>query len=406
MTATITPPAADDRQRPGPKEILGRMSMEMHQRIRKQEGMTLSRWLEQEDPSERYKDGTDAFQRLLMVADIKTRSHPRGEYTADTVEKFHQSEATRALFPEFLLRTVEKVRHSQQRAPFLSDDTAVNSQMRPYGDDMTPRWDMTEPAIPLDEVVARTRFVDSDRARSTYLTRDATQTRKKRVSEAADIPRAKIVTSENTIPLYKYGVGIETSYEALRRLPIDLVAFFIRLEAIQAETDKVAAALDVIVNGDGNSGTSATSYNLTTLDGAAVAGTLTLKGWLAFKAKFASPYTLTTALAPEAMILQLLLLNMGSANALLMDRPDLGGFTPINNTFADGVRYGITSDAPANKIVGIDGRFGIGRVVETGSQVEEIERYMSRQVQTLFITENEGFEVIDPRALKILVVNA
>jgi hypothetical protein len=370
--------------------------------------MTLSRWLEREDPSDRWNDGTDAFQRLLMAADIKTRSHPRGEYTADTVEKFHQSEATRALFPEFLLRTVEKVRsrRAQTRAPFLSDDTAVNSQLRPYGDDMTPRWDMTEPAIPLEEVVARTRFVDSDRARATYLTRDAAQTRKKRVSEAADIPRAKIVSSENTIPLYKYGVGIETSYEALRRLPIDLVAFFIRLEAIQAETDKVAAVLDVIVNGDGNSGTSATSYNLTTLDAAAVAGTLSLAGWLAFKAKFASPYMLTTALAPEAMILQLLLLNLGSANVPMMARPDLGGLTPINNTFADGVRYGITADAPANKIVGIDGRFGIGRVVESGSQIEEIERYMSRQVQTLFITENEGFEVIDPRALKILVVNA
>ena len=139
---------------------------------------------------------------------------------------------------------------------------------------------------------------------------------------------------------------------------VDKLAMQIRFMAIQSEIDKVAAALVIIVSGDGNSGTSATTYNLTTLDTAASAGTLTLKGWLSFKKKFANPYFITTALMQEAVALQLELLNMGSGNVPLVQVEGLtamGRLAPINQT-ADAVRYGWDSNVTALTIVGIDRR--------------------------------------------------
>ncbi len=409
MSGTIIP-AADDRQRLSPRELFQRLNLGMHEQARR-EGVTFSQFLDRELPAER--DGLDGFQRMLREAGILTRTHPRGYYRASTVEAFARNEQARALFPEWVARTLDKVRFRERTAPVaeravvLSDDAAVGTILRPYGDDPVLRLsDATGPAIPIEEVVSRTRFEDSDRARSFYLNRDDTATRRKRVAEAADIPRARITTKQHEIPLYKYGIAMEASYETMRRLELDEFAAFLQREAISAEVDKVAAILDVIVNGDGNTGTAATSYNLTALDGAAVAGTLTLKGWLAFKAKFANPYMLTSVLAQEAVVLQLLLLNMGSGNVLLQERPDLGGFVPMNQTFADGVRWGITTEAPTLKIVGFDRRYAIGRIVETGSLIQEVDRWITRQVNVLTVSENEGYEVLDPKAVKILNVNA
>ena len=142
---------------------------------------------------------------------------------------------------------------------------------------------------------------------------------------------------------------------------------------------------------------------------AAVAGTLTLKGWLAFKMKFANPYSLTSALTQEDVALQMFLLNTGSANTPLVSvqqMSGLGAFTSMNPDLRDNVAVGWTSDAPASKIVGFDRRFAIERVVDIGMTLTEVERFIARQVQLLVMTEAEGYAVIDKNAINILNVNA
>jgi hypothetical protein len=378
----------------------------------RRKGMTFSDFLSHETVDGDGRDGMDAYQRLLQEAEIITRTHPQGHYKSSRVEAFAKDVSSRTLFPEWVRRTVAGVSFRESKAAqngagekfiFLSDDVTAGSVLRPFADDLMMRMsDRTEPAIPLTEVVAATRFVDGNKARSWYLNRDASQARRKRVTEAAEIPPAKLTTKQHDIDLYKYGIRLDVSYETARRLALDQFARFLELEAIQAEVDKVAAALDVMVNGDGNTSTAATSYNLTTLDPNTTANNLTVSAWLAFKAKFANPYQLTHVLGTEAVILQLLLLNVGSGNVQLSQRPDLGGFTPINQTFADGVRWGISADAPASKIVGYDRAWGIGRVVETASEIQEMDRWITNQTLILTATENEGFEVLDPNGLKIL----
>lgn len=397
--------------KPNPGDLLRGVGLEMYRDAYKR-GMSLSAFLEKQDPSTEYRDGTDAFQRLLRVADIRTDSLEHYGVQASEYQEFHRNENTRALLPEWLLRTWREVqtgRPFSTRSLYTSADGAAGSWERPYAEAQSPRWDkMVAPAIPVSELVALTTPIDSDSYRSYYLQDDPTQTSMTRVSEGAEVPLVKLVGGEHTIDLLKYGRGLEATYEQLRRTRIDKLALHVRRMAVQAEVDKVAAILDVMVNGDGNNN-APTTHNLTTLDTTAQAGTLTLKGWLAFKMKFANPYQISSALAQEAVALQMFLLNVGSANTPLVQvqqASGLGSFTQINPGLRDAVALGWTADAPSLKIVGFDKRFAIERVVDLSATITEVEQFITRQTQVLVVTEAEGYAVIDKNAINILDVNA
>lgn len=369
---------------------------------------TMSRALEFISPSEQGEP--DAFTRLMRENNIITRTDPRAGFYASPATAFLQNAGTRALLMEFYARQWRSVAFadSQQRAVLLSTDATPGSWQRPYYEGAA-RWEQqVQPAIPLSELVGMTTPINGSLYRSLFLEYDATQLRKFRLGEATDIPISTIAAREHTITLKKYGRGLRASYEELRRLRIDKLAWFIRQAAIQSESDKVAAALTVLVSGDGNTDTAAAVHNLTTLDSAASAGTLTLKGWLAFKMKFVNPYFITTALMQEAVALQLATLNAGSANVPLANL-NLGGMVqslqPINTT-SDGVRYGWTSDAAALTIVGFDRRFALEQLVEIGGNIDEMERFITNQTQVMTMTEVQGFATMDPSAALVLDVNA
>lgn len=390
-----------------PLEVYQRVAVEMED-VGISDAPTMTRALEYAQPSGEH-DELDAYERMLQQSGIRTQSDPVGGFWASPATDFLRSAGTRALLSEFYVRNWRKVSYGKQdRAVLLSSDSNIGSWERPYADAMMPRWSQrVAPAIPLPELVSMTTPIDNDVYRALYLTYDAAQLRAFRVGESADIPIATIVSSEHTIRLHKYGRGLRASYEELRRMRVDKLAYYIMMMAVQAEIDKVAAAMAVIINGDGNANTAATSYNLTTLDTGATAGTLTANGWLAFRMKFAQPYIMTTALMNENIALQLALLNMGSANVPLVTIPTLSGFgtqlRAINQT-GDAVGFGWTSEAPANKIVGFDGRTTLERVTEIGSEISETERFITNQTQIITFTEVEGYATLDANGAKILNV--
>lgn len=384
------------------KELFRTASFAYYDRA-KEAGMTLSAWLEAQDPSGNYRDGLDAFERQLMMANVRTQGDNH-TFFADEMDAWSRSPQHRSLFPEWARRQwnrsrdqwhAERRRRQAARAPaYSATDYAEGTVSRPYVDDARLRYTQIEPAVPLSELIAVTTNIVGNAYRSTRFADVTAQKRYVRVAEGAPIPRVKLSSSDNTLRFGKFGRAIETTYEQVRRQRIDVIALQIMLMSIQAEVDEVAAVIDVIVNGDGNSGTAATSYNLTTLDPSTTANNLTLKGWLAFKQKFPNPYALTTALTQDAGELALRTLNVGSANiplVALSSQAALGGFTPINDRLADGTRLGVTADAPANSIVGIDSRFAVERVVETGSDISETQRWIENQTELLTFSINEGF---------------
>lgn len=397
--------------KPRAQDLLAQLSPDMYRSAYKR-GISLSAWLETQDPSPEYRDGLDAFGRLLQVAQIRTRSLPEHGIWSDTVEAFEQNDQARMLFPEWMARQWRKAvtgRAPNTRAMYTASDNIPGGVANPIDFSTSPVVSEIVPAIPVGALVAMTVGIRGNTFQNFYLTDVTAQERMVRVGEAAEIPRVALMGSDHVTKLYKYGRVIERSYENIRRMQIDLVALHINQLAAQTEADKVAAALTTIVSGDGNSGTAATSYNLTTLDSAATAGTMTLKGWLAFKMKFANPWMMTTALTPENIALQLMMLNVGSANVPLVSvqaQSGFGGFTAINPGLRDNVALGWTSDAPSNKVVAFDRRVALLYLQEIGSDIEEVERYATRQVQSITLSEVNGFAVMNAAGSKVLDVNA
>jgi hypothetical protein len=378
------------------------------------------------EPVERLRDTSGrplgVFDHLLYLKQIRSRSS--GGRPASLVESFGTDEEARALFPEWTrLQWEASRRHPSSagmlgvdgeplegtRAPalYLSGDYIAGSIQRPYDDDRVLRMTEVEPAIPLAEMIARTRGNAGRDYRSRRLTTPApADVRALRVAEATELPVAKLVESSAVIQLFKYGRRLVASYESLRRLPLDDFALYIRLLGIQTEVDQVAAALDVMINGDGNPATAATTYNLTTLDPATTANNLTVAGWLGFLTTWLNPYGMTAVVGQQAAIVKMLMLTMPTVNLLATTLPVASGiqqtFTPMNTRLTQGQRYGITADAPAGKLVGFDGRFAVEQVRENNSQISESERWITSQIETLTFSFNENFASFLPGQVHIL----
>lgn len=398
--------------RPEPAELVRTMSADVY-RDAYRAGQNLSGYLELRYPQEEYKDGMDGFTRLCHIAGVRSHSNTQlGLWASTFDEAFGGNETNkRALYPEWAARQWRKVQMGAgERAIYSSTDLAQGDILRPYAEILQDRGaQQLRAAIPLSEVVALTTPIDTDAYHAYYVTDNAAEQRMVRVGEGAEIPRATLTTGETTIRLKKYGRALEFTYEQLRRMRIDRLALHIQRMAVQVEADKVTAAMDVLVNGDGNPNTAAAVHDLTTLDTGATAGTLSLKGWLAYKMKFYNPYMITTALATEASMLQLMLLDMGASNIPMATLNNIFGFgaiQQINSGLRDAVRIGWTADAPALKIVGFDARIALERVIEIGAGIQEIDSYITRQTQVMTMTEVEGWAVLDTGAAQILDINA
>lgn len=381
-------------------------------------GRTVSHQLEIEDPSGNYTGRAakmDAFTRALAGAGIVTKSDPYNGIWAsrwiDITDSKHKEFGTalRALAPEFVARTWRKVQFGgrQRRDLYVAGEGAEGSWERPYADAASARWD-TEiaPQIPLDWMVAITTPITSGEYRIYYLTENAADTRTARVAEGTNIPTMTLTGAEHVVNLLKYGGGIEATYEAIRRQRVDKMSMHLRRMAVRAEVDKVSQILGVMVNGDGNSGTGALAHTQTGLHSGSAGGTLTLEAWLAFLQKFEQPYRCTGVIGQNGSTLKLFLLDTGSANIpLAFLSGHLGSVVPVNQDMAR-TPVAWSSDAPASTLVGFDGTAAIERVVEIGSSISEVEKYVKKQTEAIYMTVVEGFGKLDKNSVRTLDISS
>lgn len=371
-----------------------------------EQGVNLSVFLEAQDPSNEYRDGMDAFERLMQEGGVRTTSRPSAGIWASEMDAFAKSPAHRSLMPEWICRVWRSTQFggsASTRALYTSGDDIAGSSMRPYMD--SAQVGVTSPVAPpfaLADIVAITTPINGAAYRKVYLDTTATSTRRRRVVEGTDIPLGKLTTAEHTINLHKYAGGLKATYEALRRSRIDKVRLWLAQEALRNEIDKISEAINVLVSGDGNASTAADAWQAQTdFDSAATGKAMTLKAYWRFKQKFAPVFMMTHILGAEADIAKLALLNIGSSTV-----PVYFFNTTVNPTtrlmLADGVVAGITADVPADKLVGVDARQALEHVTEIGSNIEEIERWAQSQVQILTLSEVEGWAVLTQGATKTL----
>ena len=396
-----------------------------------QKGMTLSAFLETLDPTEKLSQadrramGRDAFVRQMRKLDIRDRTIPEMGVMAHRWERFWddedgKSEERKALAPEWLARQfrhafpvyprgVANARGLDLHRREITTHNPLSDVLWPDAMDAAMRYQELEPSV-LSYVVGRTRGIDSDTFKAFYLTDSTVEAaaRMKRVGEYAEIPHMTITGSDQSINVQKYGRALRASYEVMRRQSLDLIAWTVNYIKAKADNDKFLHAVDVLINGDGNSGTSATSTNGSTLD-AAAGSTLTLKMYLGWGMLWTRPHQCNVVLGTNGSIISLMLLNAGSANLppnqaisasgaigqVTLVKPIYGGVAAINE-----------STVTASNLLGLDNRYTLELVNEVGADIVEVDRIIQRQYEEVVLTESVGFDVMTLGQNRLLAYTA
>lgn len=319
-------------------------------------GKNLTQILEEIDPSSSYKgtelEGTDAFQRQLKRFDIKVRGK-----NSDTVEKFFQTSSSAALFPEYVRRAVIT---GVEQTNVIQDIVAATTKIEG-----------------LDY-----RSIASDPLDESHELRP--------VAEGAFIPETQIKIQGNLVKLFKRGRMLVSSYEALRFQRLDLFTVTLRQIGAYIGRTQLSDAVDVLINGDGNS-------NPAEVISVATAGKLTYDDLLNFWGKFA-PYELNTLLAPTAVVKSILALPEMQDSRAGLDFHGTGKLvTPMGATLIH------VPSISGNKIIGLDKNCAL-EMVQSGDIITDYDKLIDRQLERAAITCTAGFSKLFTGAAKVLSI--
>ncbi len=341
--------------------------------------MTLSMFLESQDPTPA-GEKLDAFERLMKEAGIVTKNFPEKNLFSSKVEAFYRTDGNKVLFPEYVARTLVQA--------------------------------MTEYPVFKYLVAARTP-IDGNTYKASYLDLDDASNKKatqmRRVTEAAELPTAKLKLGETAINIYKYGRAIEASYEALRRMTIEVFNIHIREIGVQAADNKIAEILTVIKDGDGNSN-AAISYKAKDLD-SSFSAALTRTAWIKFLLKF-YPRACNTVVSNEDGLIQILeVLYPASSTAGKMDELLTNGLQvsvklPQNLVTNVTLLYSPHIEKIGGKvpIYGLNRESAIEEIFELGSTINEADRFIKNQTQIMTVSENSGFRKILKKSSAIMTL--
>lgn len=361
-----------------PEILLEQLNSDLYIQAHSQ-GMTFSGFLEKNNPA---PEGSklDAFERLMKEAGIVTRSIPEKNIFSSKVEEFYLTDSNKVLFPEYVARTLVQ---SMTDFPIMNYLIAART--------------------PIDSNVYKASYLDLDDAANKK------ELEMRRVTEAADLPVAKLRLGDSAITLYKFGRAIQASYEAVRRMSLDIFNIHVRQIGAKAAANKVAEVLSVIKDGDGNNN-AATQYKSKDFDSEATSK-LTRTAWIKFLLKF-YPFGCDTVVSDEDGLIQILEVLYPKADvAGKMDELLANGLqvqTALPQNLVNNVTLLYSPDVKkiSDKVAiyGLNRSSAIEEIFELGSTISEADKFIKNQTQLLTISENSGFRKILKDASAILTI--
>ena len=325
-------------------------------------GKSFTQTLEELDPSENYRgtplEKLDPFQRQLKRFDI----HVKGA-GSDMVEKFFHTTDSSVLFPEFVSRVA---RQGMEEDSILPAITATVTDF----DGMDYR---SIASVPTDE-------------EKTLM----------RVEEGARIPQTAIRSQENLVRLHKRGRMLVASYEAIRFQRLDLFSVTLRQIGSYIGRMHLEDAIDVLLDGDGNSN-AAESLSIGTSPIGGTAGTLSYEALLTFWSQF-DPYTMNTLLVSPDVMLAMLRLSEFQNPLTGLNFQGTGKLTtPLGAALLK------TSAMPVGQLIGLDKNYALEMI--NGSDIMvEYDKLIDRQMERAAITSISGFAKLFTDASKALTV--
>ncbi len=320
-------------------------------------GKSFTQVLESLDPSADYAgtplEGLDAYQRQLKRFDIKVSGAG-----SDPVQKFFATTDSAALFPEYVGRAVRQG---------------------------------IEEADLLPHIVATTTNINSMDYRTITSEPTADEKSLKRVAEGAMIPETNVRVKENLVKLHKRGRMLVASYEALKFQRLDLFTVTLKQIGAYIARQQLKDAVDVLVNGDGNTNTAAETVN------AAQSGTLTYADLLTLWSKF-DGFALNTMLAAPDVMLKMLAVDEFKDPATGLNFQATGALSsPLGATLYK------SADVTAGQLIGLDRTCALEKVVASDVNID-YDKLIDRQLERAAVTTIVGFAKIYPGAAKVLKV--
>lgn len=359
-------------------------------------GMTFWQFLEVINPS-KPGDTLDAFERQLRASGIVTKSQPEKGIYSSPGEYFFQSDrpGSAILFPVLLQKTA--------------------------------LWARLNRIADINSLVATTRTIAGTSAYQALFIDDSeisgtgamAHGRRFRVDQRGQFPRVKISWSEKTNAVTKHGVQIDWTYEFVRRASIELMQTVVARLMLQDQKELLNDAVSLAINGDGGPNAAATvktfvgsgATNVTAneivlaANAVPAAGTITYEGWLKFLGQF-QPYSPNVVCGNLATLVKLITMdkpNMDPAEIItrLQEAKNQGTAKLQENLFPN-VRLVLIDSMPASKLLAIDTGFALERVIEMGSDIQEVERVIKNQTESMVISIADNVSKIFPEACQLL----
>lgn len=238
------------------------------------------------------------------------------------------------------------------------------------------------------------------------------------VAEGARIPVWSIRASDQSVKIFKYGIGLEWTYEFGRRASLDLISPYAMRAERQTKRAMTSTAYSLLVNGDSIHGAApvraasqvGSDHNLGT--GPVGTGKINweiLTAWLVERAKAGAP--IDTVAGNWDMFLQWKLMfarateGEGLTQIEALQRAGIG--VARENPLLDlNLKFALVSDAAPNQLAGFSQADTLEELVENGSDIEESERVMQNQKINLYSTKNCGYRLIFGDTRSILDLDA
>lgn len=238
------------------------------------------------------------------------------------------------------------------------------------------------------------------------------------IAETARIPIRSLRTSEKSVKFYKFGGGIEFSYEFERRASLDIITPYANRMQREVAIGETAIATGLLINGDGVNGP-APVVNATDLaatlpaDGRPVPKTGRLNwelflAWLVNRAKAGVP--VDTVVGNYDMWLEWTRMfatptQFGGPSQVEVLRNAGVDVSVVNPNFNLNVNFALSSTAPASKLIGFIKGETLEELVENGSDIEESVRAIENQVVRYVRTTNKGYRLVFGDTRSILNLN-
>lgn len=266
------------------------------------------------------------------------------------------------------------------------------------------KWNYRQDLLERPELmVANSRTINGTELLSTIVTDSEDDYKIARpIAEGAKIPVHAIRSTQQSVQIFKHGMGYRTTYEFSRRARLDLITPYAQRAVREIARSKVYLATNVLINGDGAYGAAPvvaqSNFNTTTGE-TAVNGKINwanFMAWLVARANAGVPVD-TIVGNWDAYIQWLLMFSKPTANSgpseveqLAKSGFRLGGVPVLEGV----VNFVPSSTAPANRLIGFSKADTLEELVEAGSLIDESERSVENQTVSYFKTENTGYHLV------------